>query len=760
MPNASKRRPLLYEAGITLAAILAGLFMYATPLDFLGRLELETVDMRFRWRGEIEPGPEVVLAVIDEKSIAQEGKWIWPRRKIADMVTRLSNAGARVVGFDIGFLEPDTTDRAVADALDAVTSRLEPLREIAPDDAERLAAELESLKTGASQDQALADAVATSQATVILGYFFHTGEVQDAVGGYDEFSGTRYDFVRMAPGMKDFPVLEATAPEPNIPLISRAAKYAGHFNIQPDEDGVVRRLPLVIQYRNGGYAPLSLLAAAVFRNSPLGISVGTEGVRHVTIGDTRIPTDESGDLLINYRGPENTFPQISVTDILRQPGPEYEGRHHDRPATIDIRNKIVLVGATAIGIYDLRVMPFDEIFPGLEIHANVVDNILRGDFLRQPRWLFLVDLLLLLFAGLFLGLALPRFQILAGTFVTLGLMVAHVGFVHLLFARWGLLLNMSAPFLVILIMYMGITLHRFLVESRQKRFIRDAFSHYLAPSVVRQLIESPEQLVLGGERRHISAFFSDVQGFTGISEHLTPEALVELLNEFLTEMTDILLRYEGTVDKFEGDAIIAFFGAPTTVEHHERIACLACIDMQRRLVELREKWGREGRPQLKMRIGLNSGEAVVGNMGSKNRMDYTMMGDTVNTAARLEGLNKLYGTYTLIGEATAKAVPTDIVVREVDLISVVGRMKSVRVYEIMGKAGQVSETILEAASAYAAGLECYRNRDWATATAHFERALASAPEDGPSQTMLRRCREFQTAPPPENWGGVYTAREK
>jgi adenylate cyclase len=278
--------------------------------------------------------------------------------------------------------------------------------------------------------------------------------------------------------------------------------------------------------------------------------------------------------------------------------------------------------------------------------------------------------------------------------------------------------------------------------------------------VVKQLIEAPEHLVLGGEEREITAFFSDVQGFTSISESLTPKEIVELLNEFLTEMTNIILQNEGTVDKFEGDAIIAFFGAPNVLDDHAGRTCRSCIQMQRRLVDLRRQWQAAGKPQLKMRIGLCTGPAVVGNMGSENRMDYTMMGDTVNLASRLEGVNKLYGTYTLISDSTMRSAGPGFVAREIDAVKVVGKKAPVTVFELIGIADRVGAETLEVIRHYGKGLQAYRERDWQRAGAHLKNALAVTPQDGPSQTLLKRCANYLNQPPPPNWDGSFDIRVK
>jgi adenylate cyclase len=296
--------------------------------------------------------------------------------------------------------------------------------------------------------------------------------------------------------------------------------------------------------------------------------------------------------------------------------------------------------------------------------------------------------------------------------------------------------------------------------SKQNRFVLDAFSTYVAPAVVKQLMDSPEKLTLGGEERVITAFFSALQGFTSISAKLTVTELVELLNVFLTEMTDIILKYGGTVDKFEGDAIIAMFGAPIDMENHAEVAAKASIDMQKRLVELRKQWKAEGKPELKMRIGLNTGPAVVGNMGSSSRMDYTMMGNTVNTASRLEGVNEVYGIYTLIGETTYREAGESVVSREIDLVNVAGNEEPVKIYQLLGYSDDIDDRVRETVNHYERGLYAYRERAWDIAISCFNAALAVTPDDGPSKIMLPRCNQFKTDPPNLDWNGTYTMKTK
>ncbi len=766
--------------------------------SFFGYMELKSIDLRFRFRGSKEtfvagnPKSEVVvMAVIDEKSLAKEGKWPWPRSKLADLIKKLSKAGAKVIAFDIGFLEPDEYHEKIADTLEDVEDEI---RRVGAQSIE-IHDYLQKLKEKADHDSILADAIENSKAKVILGYFFHTEDRRPSHMTGKDIYGSEFqtdtlekdrrpshmtgkdikDRIRTSeykvaftlpkpPDQAEKPafsegkpsppekptVCQASTAQPNIRVISDAASYSGFFNISPDADGVVRWSPGVIQFDGKPYAPLSLMAASLYLNASLQIKMNEYKVEWLRIGDLNIPVnEESGELLINYRGKEKTFRHIPITDILNGGVPDKE-----------LQDKMVLVGATAIGLYDMRATPLEIVFPGIEIHANIIDSILSGDFLDQPGWIFFFDMMVIFAAGGILGFVLPRVGIALGSASTLLLLICHIILCQHMFSDKNLVISAVYPILVIILTYIGMVAYKYLTESKQKQFIKGAFSTYLAPSVVDHLIKNPGTLILGGEEREISAFFSDVQGFTSISEKLAPKELVELLNEFLTEMTDIILQHSGTVDKFEGDAIIAFFGAPQKIGNQAELACRACIDMQNRLAELRKSWKEKGKPELWMRIGLYTGQAVVGNMGSRTRMDYTMMGDTVNTAARLEGVNKVYGIYTLIGETTREQAGDEFVTREIDSIHLVGKREPVTIYELLGYPEDVDDITAEANHRYASGLAAYRKQEWTSAMLFFEAALDIAPADGPAKAMLARCEELRANPPGKEWDGVFTLKTK
>lgn len=748
MISSLKKKIGLNPLTLTILLILSGIFLYLIEIPFLELMELKTIDLRYINRGSSRFESDVVLAVIDEESIDKEGKWIWPRSKMANLVKKLSQAGARVISFDVGFLEPD--EKSVVRTIEEIEKNLTGLDV-------KGRAYLQELKRDSDNDRLLADAIAQSKAKVVLGYFFqmeklHSGDVDPEIIKVQRknIQSSRYDQVKFrSKKAMEVPIIEAQVANANITEISQATPYSGFFNMFPDRDGVVRWMPAVVDYQGEMYTPLSLMTLSAFKDVRPLVVVAEYGIEKIQFDDRVVPTDELGRIMINYRGDAKSFKHFPVTDILNDRVPENE-----------LKGKAVIVGATAIGLYDMRVTPFTNVFPGVEIHANIVDSVLRGEFLYHPAWAAVFDILAIVLTGFLLGVILPRAGAFLGLLTISLLFFGHIFFCQYLFSKQGWVLNLVYPLLVILSVYIGITVYKYLSESRQKRFIRSAFSTYLAPTVVQQLIDSPENLELGGEEREITAFFSDVQGFTSISEKLTPQELVELLNEFLTEMTNIILKHEGTVDKFEGDAIIAFYGAPNALENQAETACLTCVDMQKRLGELREKWHQEGKPELKMRIGMSTGPAVVGNMGSRNRMDYTMMGDTVNTAARLEGVNKIYGIYTLVCETTFKKARQRVWGREIDAINVVGKAQPVSVYQILGYAEDVDETGLKMTGLYAEGLHLYRQQNWDAAMDKFDAALEIAPDDGPSKAMRDRCASYKITPPSPDWNGSYTMKTK
>jgi adenylate cyclase len=625
------------SAGITLALIVALTLslMKLANFGFFETLEQKTLDMRFLVRGPITPGPETVIAAIDEKSINKLGRFPWPRSVWGRVVDRLTEEDARVIVFDVFFTEPESVD----------------------------------------SDDLFQQAIMRSGRVMLPVVFDFTEE------GYKEsgFTDKKLDF--MVPSAysvfkntdEQFHPLQAKTALPPLLQFSSVANSIAHINMVPDEDGTLRWELLAVGYNGDYYAPIGLRAAWLYRGlKKEDLALDFKG--KVLLGDTAIPTDDHGRMLINYRGPNGTFPVYSISDILDGTTPA--GRFKD---------KIVLIGATALGIYDLRVTPFSPNMAGIEKHASVVDNILRGDFIHRTE--ASVVFLIFLFA-IVLGIAIPRLGAKAGAALFLALFAGYVGAVHFLFVIKGIWFNLVYPESALFFGYTSQTAYRFFTEERRARDIRKMFSSYVSKRIVDELIRDPSKAKLGGERKEITVLFSDIRGFTSFSEKHEPEEVVSILNEYLGAMTNIVFDSEGTLDKFVGDAVMALWGAPVGQPDHAERAVRCAIAMIKKLEELQKKWAAEGKTALDIGIGINTGDMVVGNMGAEGKkMDYTVIGDNVNLAARVEGLTRQYNNHIIITEFTYNKVKDIVRVNELGSVTVKGKQHPVVIYDLVGVKG-------------------------------------------------------------------------
>jgi len=473
-------------------------------------------------------------------------------------------------------------------------------------------------------------------------------------------------------------------------------------------------------------------------------------VEGLQLGEAFVPTDESGRLLVNYLGPPGAFPQFSISDILAG----------NTPAGA-FRDKIVLVGAAATGIYDMRTTPFGPVHPGVEIHASVMDNLISRRFMERPGWSETYDVFAIVALSTVAGLGLWRLSPLPSVLFCAALFATHVFVARELFVRYGLWLNIVYPLLALTATYVSITVYEFVSEQRERRRLRNAFGQYVAPEVVEAIVKNPDQLQLGGEEKELTVLFSDLQGFTSYSERYTPQQMIELLSEYYARMTERVFERGGTLKEYVGDEMMAIFGAPIEQPDHAARACAAALDMQAHRAAMTREWASIGRPPLVARTGINTGRMLVGNLGSKYRFSYGVLGDNVNLGSRLEGLNKQYGTEILLGEGTAKLLGDAFLLREVDQVQVVGKQKPVRIYELVGHADvKLHPSELAALAEYRAALEAYRAQRWRDAITLFESVLATRKSDGPALVMVERCKSYLEAPPPDDWDGVYVATRK
>jgi adenylate cyclase len=734
---------------ITIIIIFIALILFLFDVRFLRFMELKALDLRMVSRGNVQSGGEVVIATIDEKSLSELGRWPWPRATIARLVDKLKQNGAKAVGFDIVFAEPDENS-----SIKAIDELSKEVKKFGIQD-ERLYELISKKKSASDTDAVLARSIARAK-NVTLGYFFHltSGDVahiseKDIAASAENIANSRYQIIREKSKPDEYAIVHAYAAASNLKSLSNAAENSGYFNAFPDTDGTIRWSPLVIKYQDNYYTPLSLSLLLQYLDWPmLSLSLAEFGIEGIRIGDIEIPTDETGRMLVNYLGPAKTFPHYSVSDII-------EGRL----APENFKDKIVIVGATATGIYDLRVTPFSTVYPGVEIHATVIDNILHENFLQRSAWTSFLDICALIIFGLLIGIAIPRLKAVQGILLSFFIVAFFVAANTFIFASFNIWLNLIYPVLTMIVIYLGITIHRYITEEREKKKIKGAFQYYLTASVINEMLKDPTKLKLGGDKKDLSVLFSDIRGFTSISEKLTPEELVHLLNEYLTAMTNVVFKYDGLLDKYMGDAIMAVFGAPLDQPDHPLKACRTALGMMEELEILQKKWEGEGRPVLNIGVGVNTGDMVVGNMGSEMRFDYTVMGDSVNLGSRLEGINKEYGTNIIISEYTYEAVKDVLFCRELDSVRVKGKKLPVRIFELMGEKKD-AEKWGNFVSLFEDGLLKYKQGLWDGAIECFQKALETRPHDPPTHLYIGRCQALKENPPEGPWDGVFTMTRK
>lgn len=595
----------------------------------------------------------------------------------------------------------------------------------------------------------------------------------------------------------------------NIPVLGDVTKHSGYFNAAQDTDGSIRRGYLFVRRANS-YAPsLAFKTFLSDRNYKAIVHLDTENiggdqgqtkvVKKLEIQDAEnkhvmnIPADQAGRLMINYSGARAMFPYISASDVLSdKPTLTLMVQEKDESGTWRLnpakevnkqeflKDKLLIAGATAIGVYDLRVTPFDENYPGVETHANILSNLLvedervrqvamkgstENDMKNASGFLFShpeeerLMWLILLSLGVVLSGLLTYFGSIAGLAITAVAIVGIYSIDKYILFQSGVVTTIVFPVGLVSTLFVSLTFYKYFTEERKKRALKGTFEKYVSPAIVEEVLADPENIELGGKKMELTVMFSDVRGFTTISEKLDPRALSDLLNSYLTPMTGLVFKNKGTLDKYMGDAIMAFWGAPIHFPDHAKHACRCALEMIVKLKELQAEYRARGLPEIDIGIGLNTGEMSVGNMGSDTVRSYTVMGDAVNLGSRLEGINKQYGTRIIISEFTYEAIRDSFVTREVDWVRVKGKAKPVRIFELIaeGKVDAQTETLLRL---FHEGFKHYHQRSFAQAISSFQEALKIRSDDAVSQMYIERCRNYVSEPPPENWDGVFTMTSK
>jgi len=727
-----KYLPTISKIGTGLGiGLLVAVVTYALDIDFLKKVELLTLDYRYQSRyerlatnGELKDfateGQVIVVSISDEDSRAMPESFPFPRSYYAHLIENLNRAGARTIAFDITFQEAREGDDALREVLKKYDN-------------------------------------------VILAVKVSEGQ------------GTSQAYVRSIERSYDNAFYDVN-------------KRVGVVSIIYDRDGVARRyFPMMTI---GDYLTPTFAFAAL--NSYFKLPADT--VSEVTDewillqgkqGNFRvIPRYDRGSMLLNYYGPNKTIPRISFSQAIDDAGFKTKDEL-DAEVDIDLfdeetarlfRNKIVLVGSVMPEERDIHTVPIKNpdgasTMDGVEIHATALQNILDQNYITVADTPTEITLILMISVLAFWGLLrIKQIKIRYTFLVEIGAVVVVVLLIGgifeasvFLFAGSNTLVNIVNPSVALVFCYFGTAVYQYLTERQQKAMIKGVFSHYISAAVVNDLVNNPEKAKLGGDRRELTVFFSDIAGFTSISEQFLshPEGLVELLNEYLDEMTSIILKFEGTLDKYEGDAIMAFWGAPIPQKDHALRTCLASLEMQKRLAALRPKWKKEGKPAMEVRCGVNTGIMIVGNMGGKDRFDYTVIGDSVNLASRLEGANKQYGSKIMISDMTFQHVKGKVVVRELDLIQVKGKNEPVKVWELMGMSDMtMTPKEKESLEVYQQGLELYRKRNWQEAIGYMNQAIQLDPTCHVAEIYTQRAGLYQLNPPPDDWNGVFVMTTK
>ncbi len=701
-------------AGALIALLAYGLALVLALAGILAPYSLKTLDILFRISPLPPASPDVVVVTVDQPDLdflKQQGvSWPWPRQLYAPIIEFCRRGGARAVILDILYTEASVY--------------------------------------GADDDQRLAEAMKASGFVTLP---FVLTRDSKAAAPETEAALARASLAVTGSPPPNLTVYQGVTPP--IPPLLTAAAALGNVECRPDPDGIFRRLPLVGVWQDRFLPLLSFAAYCRFQDK----GKWRFEPQALVQDDYRVPLDREGRVLLKFRGPGRSFKRLSAANIIQS---ELRLQHGQEPfhRSEDLAGKWVLVGLTAPGLFDLKPTPLAPVFPGVELHATLLDNLLHGDFLKEaPPW-FIWLWALTLACGVTLAVL---FSVrLWATLAALATLLMLHGGVTLLAFRLNWWADPVAPGAALGFAFALAAAYSYATEGRQKLAIRRMFAQYMSEKVISHLMEHPERLKLGGERRRVTMFFSDLAGFTGFSERLTPEEVVSLLNDYLSCMTDIILEEEGTVDKFEGDAIMAFWGAPLAQEDQARRACRAALRQQAALGELNRHFAKMQLPSLTVRIGLHSGDAVVGNLGSQKRFDYTVIGDTVNLASRLEGLNKFYRTHILASETTAAECGREVLFREVDRVAVKGRAAPVGVYQPLGLTEDLGPEMADLCRKFAEALALYRGGKFFEAGALWEEILEKHPEDGPSRVFWERCRAFQATPPSPEWDAVFRPDQK
>ena len=711
-------------------------------------LDSKAVDMLLRIQPPLSNSSSVGIIAADSESIAKLGRWPWSRGTIAQILENLIGYyQVKVVGMDILFSEPDQTFQQGVKAISSLSQQIHRKYPY-------LKGKLDQFQKNAQRaidGDAKLERVIKQSDRIILGYFFDE-QSQPTLYTPKEFNNRSASNLIFDSDIQSVNLNPKPSIQHNLTRFINQQQLSGFFSVYPDNfDGNIRHIPLVMPYGGKMYPSLALQTfrkyishdqelESVYAYFSLGDLV------QVSVGSYTFPVLPTGEIWLRFYGRQKFFTHYSAYDILKKKIPKNR-----------LKDNAVFFGITDMGSKDIRAVPTDNIYPGVEIHATAFKNFLDGNYLTYGGTNQLISIFAILFGGLVSIITLKRS--ILGVLVTFLFLQIYILLNVYAFFEWNTIASISYVSVVTLFNALVTIIFQLYFQEKDKRFIRNAFQHYISPQVVEILEKNPEFLELGGKLEHLTVFFCDLAGFSSISEKYSPNQVVEIINTFLTEVSGLIPKWDGTIDKFEGDAIMAFWGAPLPLENHAQSACYATLEMQEHLQKLNESFRAKKQPELYARFGLNTGSVIVGNLGSSTRFDYTVIGDPVNIASRLEGVNKVYGTQIVISETTYQECQDSIEVRELDWITVAGRQEPLVIYELIGRCKQISKKMWNLRRHYLKGLEEYRNERWGNALRLFQKCLKIVPDDQPSKIFISRCKEY-IENPPQTWDGVYQMRSK
>ncbi len=719
-------------------------------VSFFTAMENKAIDFRFKVRGVRKPQAPVMVLAIDEKSLKEVGQWPWPRSTHAQIIRKLKAAGAKCVFYDVLFSEAERTQEKMLTQLETVlNSSMQGTSKSVKSVREKVISDVRRFQQSQSGDQELATAMKEAgNVFFLIEPFTSHGKEGGRMPNPDSLHMTPAELI-----VEDIPlellnedIMKSDSLLLSIPELQKNVEDAGHTRCFPFSDGIYRYYPTVISYQGRLIPHISIQVARYLtgKTDPAKIHLG----KYAEVAGRKIPILRDGSALINFCGPEGTIPTLSVTDVL-----------HDRIGPDVLKGMAVEIGATATGLNDLRPTPFSHNAPGVELNSTIVENIVAGNFLHQggeiPKYLLMVLL------GLLVWYFTPRLTPIQGT---IGFLILFVGYfaASCAFFTWlNTIIFLVYPLSTMTITFLILTTYKFRTEVRHSRYMKQMFQSMVTPKVVDEILKLPSGIELGGEEKELTVMFSDIRSFTTFSERHTPHEVVEVLNEYLTQMTYLVFQTEGTLDKYIGDAIMAFWGAPASQPDNAYRACSTALGMVDLLHSvLHPKWLLEGKEKLEIGIGLNTGPMVVGFVGSQSIKSYTLIGDAVNLGSRLEGTTKEYHVEIIIAESTYAHVKNDMLCRELDLIKVKGKNEPIRIYELVDHRLKGAGTKEMKVKAFEEGLALYRAQKWDEAASRFKNCLELDPHDGPAEIFQERCKQLKKNPPEANWDGVFVMKTK